>query len=74
MKKTVIILSFLALGFSNLLAQGPPPNPPGEASNGGTYGPIGGSGAPIGNGMDVLLVLSAVFAAKKTYEAKNDEK
>ncbi len=74
MKIIVIIISFLALGFSNLLAQGPPPNPPGEASNGGTNGPIGGSGAPIGNGMDVLLVLGAVFAAKKTYYAKNDEK
>ncbi len=73
MKKILIILSLLALGFSNLLAQGPPPNPPGEASNGGTNGPISGSGAPIGNGIEVLLVLSAGFAAKKTYDSKNKE-
>jgi hypothetical protein len=69
MKKNILLLAFLTLGSLNLLAQGPPANPPSSANNGGTNGYVGGTngGAPIGNGTFIMLALAAAYAGRKVY-------
>jgi hypothetical protein len=44
--------------------------PPSSANNGGTNGPVGGGGAPIGSGLVILLSLCAGFGTKKVYDFK----
>jgi len=58
----LILCLFLALGV--LEAQPPPPPDPG----GGDI-PIGGS-VPIGSGAVILIMLSAGYAARKAYQAR----
>ncbi|MCX6268181.1 MAG: hypothetical protein NTW16_12610 [Bacteroidetes bacterium] len=63
--KTKLILSAVVLSISalTLFAQAPPP-PPASANESGT-GPVGGSGAPIGGGLAVALVMVAGFGTWK---------
>ncbi len=73
MKKTIItsILFMTLLIFSNgLLAQGGPPQPPGDPSEIG--GPVGGA-APIGEGIVILLTLGAAYGGMKVYESMKVE-
>ena len=68
MKKIILLLAFLTIGSLTILAQGPPPNPPSTANNGGSNGAVGGTGgAPIGNGIFILLTLAAAYAGRKVY-------
>jgi hypothetical protein len=61
--KTVLMLCFV-IGGQVLLAQGPP-NPPVDPS---LQGPPVGGGAPIGGGLELLLVMGLAYGSKKTYK------
>lgn len=67
-KKIILIAAFLTLGVVTLLAQGPP-DPSSDASESGTYGPVGnggsGGGAPIGSGTLLLIGLAGLYGSKK---------
>jgi hypothetical protein len=69
MKKILTLTAILMIGGLSLLAQAPPV-PPSSANNGGTNGPVGGGGAPIGSGLVILLSLCAGFGTKKVYDFK----
>ena len=59
------------ISAATLNAQGPPPVPPSNATNGGTNGFVGGTGgAPIGNGTFILLTLAVAYAGRKVYVVK----
>jgi hypothetical protein len=61
--KTVLMLCFV-IGGQLLLAQGPP-NPPVDPS---LQGPPVGGGAPIGGGLELLLIMGLAYGSKKTYK------
>lgn len=65
MKKRSLLIVALLFATSFLLNAQAPPNPPGNASNGG--GPVGGN-APIGSGMAIMLVMGAAYAGWKRSE------
>ena len=67
MKKILAITAILMIGGLSLLAQAPPV-PPSSANNGGTNGPVGGGGAPIGSGLVLLITLAAGYGGKKVYD------
>lgn len=76
MKKNIIklvLFSFLLIAGQQLLAQTGPPNPPSDPSSGGND-VVGGS-APVGGGLELLLVMGLVYGSKKTYKLwkKNSE-
>jgi hypothetical protein len=68
--KKIIGLAILVLFFAPLtqvMAQGPPAPPPGEAGNGDQ--PIGGN-APIGTGLVILSTLGLAYGGKKVFDAR----
>jgi hypothetical protein len=81
MKKILFILVFIltsALSY-NGFAQGPPP-PPGGSFGGqhtggghGQGGNFGPAGAPIGGGLEILLLLGAAYAGRKVYKLRDEE-
>ncbi len=75
MKKIILLAVFVAISSFALLAQGPPPVPPASANQGGT-GPVGdsGGGAPIGNGVVLLIALAVGYGAKKVFAGMNADK
>jgi hypothetical protein len=70
MKKAIILLSFVILGSMTLSAQAPP-HPPSSADNGGTNGPVGGTGAPVDGGTGILLLLAAAYGIRKVMGQKS---
>lgn len=81
MKKILFILLFAISSavFNQGFAQGPPPPPGGSnewgtASGGhGTGGNAGPSAAPVGGGLEILLVLGLAYAGRKVYKLKSEE-
>lgn len=78
MKKILIILLFaLTSAFLNDgFAQGPPPPPGGGGMNGG-HGQGGNfgkkpTGAPIGGGLEILLLLGAAYAGRKVHQMRKE--
>lgn len=74
MKKILIKLAFiiaLTISSTALLAQGGPPDPPGDPGTGG--GPVGGN-APIGGGIAILLSLGAAYGGRKVYKYWQSQK
>ena len=69
--KLFIIISFLIIPAVSSFADAPdaPPAPDPGGTGGGT--PVGG---PIDGGMTILLVLGAVYGAKKIYTNAKKEK
>ncbi|NOU46799.1 MAG: hypothetical protein HOO86_07030 [Bacteroidales bacterium] len=63
--KLMLIAGFLFTGLI-LTAQIPPPPPGGGHDLGGNQ-PNDGGGAPIDNGLGILLTLGAVYGGKKVY-------
>lgn len=57
------LMAFAMITSSNLLADTPPPPPSGGHGAGGNAPP--GGGAPIGEGIIILAMLGAGYAAKK---------
>jgi hypothetical protein len=75
MKKNIlklVLFSCLIIFGQQVLAQGGPPNPP---ENPSTQGPPVGGNAPIGGGIELLLVMGLAYGSKKTYKIwkKNSE-
>ena len=68
-KKLQLLFAMLIFSVMSLYAQAPPP-PPGDASNGGTNGPVGGNGAPIGTGIILMTSLFAAYGAKKAWDSR----
>lgn len=68
-KKLQLTIALLFFSAIALYAQAPPP-PPGDASNGGTNGPVGGNGAPIGTGIILMTSLFAAYGAKKAWDSR----
>ena len=62
--KIAMLILCLFLAFGGLNAQPPPPPDPGDDDI-----PIGGS-VPIGSGAVILIMLSAGYAARKAYQAR----
>jgi hypothetical protein len=52
---------------------GPPPPPPGGGHGGGGNNPPG-SGAPIGEGMFILIGLAGLYGGKKVYDLRKNAK
>ena len=68
MKKALFILMFLTIFSFTLTAQAPPP-PPATGNNGGTNGTVGGSGAPLDNGLTMTLVMIFGFGSWKLFKS-----
>jgi len=66
MKKTILTIAIVISSIC-LYAQPVPPSGAGHGS--GSNQPAGG-GAPIDGGFSILLVLGAIWAAKKVYEIR----
>ncbi|HOW32328.1 MAG TPA: hypothetical protein PLP88_12260 [Bacteroidales bacterium] len=77
MKKIFVAMMFLlSTTFSTIaLASGPPPPPGGGGSgSGGGHGQGGNQPtAPIGGGLEILLVLGMAYAGKKVYKLRKEE-
>jgi len=68
MKKIILLTVFVAISSIALISQTPPP-PPDNPSNNGN-GPVGGGGAPIGSGIELLLLMGAGYGIKKVFDAR----
>jgi hypothetical protein len=68
--KIILISLFTFVGYV-LMAQGGPPPPPGDPHGGNDDFPMGG-GAPIGNGIGILLTLGAAYGSRKIYKFFKD--
>jgi hypothetical protein len=55
------------------VAQPPPPPPGGGHGLGGNQGAGPSPGAPIGGGMEILMILGALYAGKKAYALREEE-
>ena len=76
--KLHILLSALVLILTIALSQPamsqPPPPPPGGGHGlGGNQGSGSQSGAPIGGGMEIFVLLGGLYAARKAYEVKSEK-
>jgi hypothetical protein len=73
----LMLLTFAILSVSTVIAQSPPPPPPpnGGPNNGHGLGgnQPAGPGAPIGNGLGIIILLSSMYAGKKVYTFKRQE-
>jgi hypothetical protein len=67
---SLLIISSVFINTNLTIAQVPPPPPPnGGPNNGHGYGgnQPAGPGAPIGGGLELLVVFGAFYAGKKVY-------
>jgi hypothetical protein len=65
---------FLSISFTHTAMSQPPPPPPGGHGLGGNQGPGPSSGAPIGGGFEIFLLLGAAYAGGKAYKGKSEER
>lgn len=78
MKKYLVIVLFLLSSFisNSSFGQTPPPPPPpngGMNSGHGLGGNQGAQSAPIGGGLEILLLLGAFYAGKKVYKTRQNK-
>ena len=77
MKKILLILFFVfSTMVCNLALATTPPPPPGTPGMGGGHGSggnYGPTGAPIGGGLEVLILLGAAYAGRKLYKSGQEE-
>ena len=65
---------FLSISFTHSAMSQPPPPPPGGGHGlGGNQGAGPSSGAPIGGGLEIFLLLGAAYAGGKVYLSKREE-
>lgn len=62
---TFLLLALSATGWSQ------PPQPPAHGQS--TNQPSGGAGAPIGDGIFLLLAFSTAYSLRKVYNAQQEE-
>lgn len=77
MKKILFIILFVfsTTVFNLAFATTPPPPPgtPGMGGGHGTGGNNGPTGAPVGGGLEVLIMLGAAYAGQKVYRSKQEK-
>lgn len=68
-----VLVLILTIALSRpAMSQPPPPPPPGGGHGlGGNQGSGPQSGAPIGGGMEIFVVLGAFYAGRKAYLVKS---
>lgn len=71
--KTYLALSLLISIHAVSFAQ-PPPPPPSVHGTADNAPPGGGAGAPIGEGMFLLIGLAGMYAGKKMYDLRKSLK
>jgi len=68
------IVLLLSISFNRTALSQPPPPPPGGGHGlGGNQGAGPSSGAPIGGGLEIFLLLGAAYAGRKVYLSKRKE-
>ena len=67
----VLTIAFFMLTAIPVFADDPPPPPPLEHGQNGNQPP--GGGAPIGEGLAILLTMGAAYGYKKFKQAKKDD-
>jgi hypothetical protein len=68
------IALLLSISFNQTALSQPPPPPPGGGHGlGGNQGAGPSSGAPIGGGLEIFLLLGAAYAGGKIYLSKREE-
>lgn len=67
----VLTIAFLLLTAAPAFADDPPPPPPIEHGQNGNQTP--GGGAPIGEGLAILLTMGAAYGYKKFKQAQKDD-
>ena len=67
------IVLLLSISFNQTALSQPPPPPAGGHGLGGNQGAGPSSGAPIGGGLEIFLLLGAAYAGRKAYKVKNEE-
>ena len=68
------IVLLLSISFNQTALSQPPPPPPGGGHGlGGNQGAGPSSGAPIGGGLEIFLLLGAAYAGGKIYLSKREE-
>ena len=65
---------FLSISFTQSAMSQPPPPPAGGHGLGGNQGSGQQSGAPIGGGLEIFLLLGAAYAGGKAYKGKSEER
>ena len=70
---TALVL-ILTIALSRPAMSQPPPPPPGGGHGlGGNQGGGSSSGAPIGSGMEIFVLLGGLYAARKAYLVKREK-
>jgi hypothetical protein len=69
MKKFFVLFIVVVFVSLNMGAIAQPPPPPPNPS-GGSNDPVGAAGAPIGNGVYILITLAAAYGSKKVYQTR----
>lgn len=68
-----MILMLYSIVIQDAIGQTPPPPPPPQSGTNNGHG-LGGNqgvpGAPVGSGLEVLLLLGAAYAAKRYFSGK----
>ncbi len=67
------IVLLLSISFNQTALSQPPPPPAGGHGQGGNQGAGPSSGAPIGGGFEIFLLLGAAYAGGKVYLSKREE-
>jgi len=68
---TAFVSLALLIGVHTVSVAQPPPPPPGGGHGGGGNQPPG-SGAPLGEGVFLLVGLAGLYGGKKAYDMKKD--
>ncbi|MFZ4401855.1 MAG: PID-CTERM protein-sorting domain-containing protein [Bacteroidales bacterium] len=71
--KKIILTALITIGSIGLFAQPIPPTLPGGGGPVTGHGANGNQGAPIDGGLSILMLLGAVYGAKKVYSFKTKE-
>ncbi|HPT02034.1 MAG TPA: hypothetical protein PLJ84_05500 [Bacteroidales bacterium] len=77
MKQILLILLFVfstsVFDLTYATTPPPPPGTPGMGGGHGTGGNNGPTGAPVGGGLEVLMLLGAAYAGNKMYKSKREK-
>jgi hypothetical protein len=67
-------LTFALLMSIHTLSEAQPPPPPDGGHGGGGNAPPGGAGAPVGEGMLILIGFAGLYGGKKVHDMRKEVK
>lgn len=70
--RILLIVTIMVIGALTEIGYCQPPPPPGGGHGSGNNEPP--AGAPIGEGLTILITLGAAYASKKIYNIRNEKK